>query len=112
MLVAGGTDLFPNMKRRQFAPQVLVSLGRVKGARDISNGNALRIGAGAILKLEGTGEIHGLTTAAGVWITAAIGVAIGLGNLGMAAIAVLFAWTVLAIVLKLERYVGGSDDNA
>jgi 4-hydroxybenzoyl-CoA reductase subunit beta len=49
MLVAGGTDLFPNMKRRQFTPQVLVSLGRVKGARDISNGSGLRIAAGATL---------------------------------------------------------------
>jgi 4-hydroxybenzoyl-CoA reductase subunit beta len=49
MLVAGGTDLFPNMKRRQFTPQVLVSLGRVKGAREISNGSSLRIAAGATL---------------------------------------------------------------
>ena len=49
MLVAGGTDLFPNMKRRQFTPQVLVSLGRVQGARDISNGTGLHIGAGATL---------------------------------------------------------------
>src|SRR5206468_664636 len=49
MLVAGGTDLFPNMKRRQFTPQVLVSLGRVKGAREISNGSGLCIAAGATL---------------------------------------------------------------
>src|SRR4030088_141966 len=49
MLVAGGTDLFPNMKRRQFAPQVLVSLGRVQGAREFSNGTGLRIAAGATL---------------------------------------------------------------
>jgi 4-hydroxybenzoyl-CoA reductase subunit beta len=49
MLVAGGTDLFPNMKRRQFAPAMLVSLGRVKGAREISNGSGLRIAAGATL---------------------------------------------------------------
>ncbi|TME68795.1 MAG: 4-hydroxybenzoyl-CoA reductase [Chloroflexi bacterium] len=49
MLVAGGTDLFPNMKRRQFTPQVLVSLGRVSGAREISNGTGLRIAAGATL---------------------------------------------------------------
>jgi len=49
MLVAGGTDLFPNMKRRQFTPQVLVSLGRVRGAREISNGSGLRIAAGATL---------------------------------------------------------------
>ena len=58
MLVAGGTDLFPNMKRRQFTPQVLVSLGRVKGSREISNGSpraresvpsGLRVAAGATL---------------------------------------------------------------
>ena len=49
MLVAGGTDLFPNMKRRQFTPQVLVSLRRVKDAREISNGSGLRIAAGATL---------------------------------------------------------------
>ena len=49
MLVAGGTDLFPNMKRRQFTPQVLVSLGRVTGAREISNGAGLTIAAGATL---------------------------------------------------------------
>jgi 4-hydroxybenzoyl-CoA reductase subunit beta len=49
MLVAGGTDLFPNMKRRQFTPQVLISLGRVKGAREISNGSGLRLAAGATL---------------------------------------------------------------
>ena len=49
MLVAGGTDLFPNMKRRQFTPQVLVSLGRIEGAREIANGSGLRISAGATL---------------------------------------------------------------
>jgi 4-hydroxybenzoyl-CoA reductase subunit beta len=49
MLVAGGTDLFPNMKRRQFTPQVLISLGRVKGAREISNGSGLHIAPGATL---------------------------------------------------------------
>ena len=49
MLVAGGTDLFPNMKRRQFTPQVLISLGRVKGAREIRNGSGLHIAPGATL---------------------------------------------------------------
>ena len=49
MLVAGGTDLFPNMKRRQFTPQILVSLGRIRGAHEISNGSGLRIAAGATL---------------------------------------------------------------
>ncbi len=33
MLVAGGTDLYPNMKRRQFEPTVLVGL---RGIRDLA----------------------------------------------------------------------------
>lgn len=40
------------------------------------------IGAGAILKLGQEREIYGLTTAAGIWATAAVGVAVGLGLLG------------------------------
>ncbi len=57
------------------------------------------VGAGAILKLADQHEIKGLTTAAGLWITAAIGVAVGLGELGIAVIG-----TVLTvIVLALER---------
>jgi putative Mg2+ transporter-C (MgtC) family protein len=62
------------------------------------------LGAGAIIKMKGSLEIHGLTTAAGVWMTAAIGVAIGFGRLGVAAIGVVFAWFVLAIVVKTERH--------
>src|SRR5438552_14814447 len=49
MLVAGGTDLFPNMKRRQFTPEVLVSLGRVRDARAINANGGLALGAGTTL---------------------------------------------------------------
>jgi putative Mg2+ transporter-C (MgtC) family protein len=70
------------------------------------------IGAGAILKMESKREIYGLTTAAGVWMTAAIGVAIGLGHLGTAALGAMFAWVVLALVIKLEPRLEGSDDRA
>jgi 4-hydroxybenzoyl-CoA reductase subunit beta len=35
MLVAGGTDLYPNMKRRQFEPKVLVGLGAVAELRGV-----------------------------------------------------------------------------
>ncbi|MBI2982980.1 MAG: FAD binding domain-containing protein, partial [Chloroflexi bacterium] len=51
MAVAGGTDLYPNMKRRQFAPEVLVSL-RVALARDVrADGRSagMVIGAGTTL---------------------------------------------------------------
>ena len=45
MLIAGGTDLLPNMKRRQMAPKVLVSLTGVSELR--KNGSAY--GAGLTL---------------------------------------------------------------
>jgi 4-hydroxybenzoyl-CoA reductase subunit beta len=46
MLVAGGTDLYPNMKRRQFTPQVLVGLRGVPELRGVRENGGLRIGAG------------------------------------------------------------------
>src|SRR5437016_5769866 len=36
MLVAGGTDLYPNMKRRQFEPKTLVGLRAIKDLRGVS----------------------------------------------------------------------------
>ena len=57
------------------------------------------IGAGSILKLNEQREIQGLTTAAGLWITAAIGVAVGLGALGLAVIGTI----VTLILLGLEH---------
>ena len=33
MLIAGGTDLLPNMKRRQMAPKVLVSIGAIESLK-------------------------------------------------------------------------------
>jgi len=45
MLIAGGTDLLPNMKRRQMAPKVLISLSGIEELR--SNGKSY--GAGMTL---------------------------------------------------------------
>src|SRR5882672_7026880 len=45
MLIAGGTDLVPNMKRRQMAPKILVSLKKIPEMK--RNGSA--IGAGTTL---------------------------------------------------------------
>lgn len=55
------------------------------------------IGAGSILKLSEERDIQGLTTAAGVWMTAAIGVAVGLGSLGVALMSTFLAVIVLAL---------------
>src|SRR5207247_10577115 len=49
MLVAGGTDLFLNMKRRQFTPEVLISLGHVRDAAGIQQNGHLDISAGTTL---------------------------------------------------------------
>jgi putative Mg2+ transporter-C (MgtC) family protein len=55
------------------------------------------IGAGSILKLDQERDIKGLTTAAGVWMTAAIGVAVGLGSLGVALLSTLLTLIILAL---------------
>jgi 4-hydroxybenzoyl-CoA reductase subunit beta len=50
MILAGGTDLLPNMKRRQQVPATVVGLRGVRGELgEIRNGNGLRIGAGVTL---------------------------------------------------------------
>ncbi|HSL22880.1 MAG TPA: FAD binding domain-containing protein [Vicinamibacterales bacterium] len=45
MLLAGGTDIIPNMKRRQQTPATLIGLRRVTELTGIHNGDGLRIGA-------------------------------------------------------------------
>ena len=73
MFVAGGTDLYPNMKRRQFEPSVLIGL---RGIRDMSgvrgsSKTGLIIRAGTSLTAvsshpQVTGHYAGLATAAGL----------------------------------------------
>jgi putative Mg2+ transporter-C (MgtC) family protein len=60
------------------------------------------IGAGSILKLSEQREIRGLTTAAGLWMTAAIGVAVGLGSLGVALIGTATTFIVLSLIGAVE----------
>jgi 4-hydroxybenzoyl-CoA reductase subunit beta len=49
MLIAGGTDLLPNMKRRHQTPKTLVSLGRIEALKKTSNGSGATLGAGLTL---------------------------------------------------------------
>ena len=49
MLVAGGTDLLPNMKRREQAPRVVVGLRRIEALREVRHADGLAIGAGVTL---------------------------------------------------------------
>lgn len=60
------------------------------------------LGAGAILKpaKENTEDVKGLTTAAGIWFTAAIGMAVGAGEEAAAILCTLFALFVLMVLPK------------
>lgn len=60
------------------------------------------LGAGAVLKRSSEGHIHGLTTAASIWSTAAVGMATGLGRESTAALATAFILLVLTWLRRLE----------
>jgi 4-hydroxybenzoyl-CoA reductase subunit beta len=49
MLLAGGTDLLPNMKRRQQTPATIIGLRAIRELAAIGHGDGLTIGAGVTL---------------------------------------------------------------
>ncbi len=59
--------------------------------------------AGSIIKSEGNEQVKGLTTAAGIWFTAAIGVAAGLGRDASAVLSTLLALIILSFIPKLPH---------
>jgi putative Mg2+ transporter-C (MgtC) family protein len=63
------------------------------------------IGAGTILKLEGEVEVKGLTTSAGIWMASAIGVAVGLGALGLAVMTTFLALIILTVTVALDNWI-------
>jgi putative Mg2+ transporter-C (MgtC) family protein len=66
------------------------------------------IGAGTILKRSEAEEVHGLTTAANIWLTAAIGLAVGGGQLWLPLVGAGSAWVVLAVVRRFGRSDAGA----
>jgi putative Mg2+ transporter-C (MgtC) family protein len=61
------------------------------------------LGAGAILKQQDRNDIKGLTTAASVWLAAAIGVAAGMGREATAVASAVFAFVILAILRRTPK---------
>ena len=59
------------------------------------------LGAGAIIHSRGT--VHGITTAASIWLTAAIGIACGAGLFQIALTGVVLGLVVLFLFGRLER---------
>lgn len=93
MLVALGSALFT------VAGAGVLEADPVRVAAQVVTGVGF-LGGGAILR-EGT-TVHGLTTAASLWVTAAVGVAVGLGQWIPAIVATLLTVVVLRM-LKLAR---------
>ena len=61
------------------------------------------IGAGTILKRAEEQEIQGLTTAANLWLTAAVGMAVGLGHLWLPILGAALAVLILAVIGYVEK---------
>jgi putative Mg2+ transporter-C (MgtC) family protein len=61
------------------------------------------LGAGTILFLHKEQVIRGLTTAAGLWAVAAVGLASGTGLFAPAIVATTILWVILALLKPLER---------
>jgi putative Mg2+ transporter-C (MgtC) family protein len=93
MLVAMGSALFVI----SCAAAEMTTEGLSRVVQGIATGIGF-IGAGAILKRGDEREIEGLTTAAGIYMTAATGVAVGLGRLGLALLSVLLTLVVLGLL--------------
>jgi putative Mg2+ transporter-C (MgtC) family protein len=101
MLVALGAALFV---------AVPIELGRADAVPNVLQGVATGVGflgAGAILKLHDARDIQGLTTAAGIWMTAAVGIAVGLGGLGIAIVASILMWMILSVLGRIEARLAG-----
>jgi putative Mg2+ transporter-C (MgtC) family protein len=62
------------------------------------------LGGGVILKANDEQRVHGLTTAAGIWATAAVGMAIGAGWLWPALCGTTLAWIILHLLHALDRW--------
>jgi putative Mg2+ transporter-C (MgtC) family protein len=64
------------------------------------------LGGGTILQLADRREVHGLTTAAGIWMTAAASAAAGMGQITVAIVSTILALVVLIAFRKLEKEFG------
>ncbi|MCK0208534.1 MgtC/SapB family protein [Starkeya koreensis] len=61
------------------------------------------LGAGVVLRDRHKLEVHGLTTAATVWVTAALGVACAIASWHLVFLALATTFVLLALMLPLER---------
>lgn len=98
MLVSFGAALFilvPQQSGASIADLTRVMQGLTAGVGFI--------GAGSIIMGSQQEDAKGVTTATGIWLTAAIGVAVGMGREATAILSTLFALGILSLIPKIER---------
>jgi putative Mg2+ transporter-C (MgtC) family protein len=98
MLVALGSALF--LVVPQMAGATIEDLSRV--VQGVVAGIGF-LGAGAIIKLSEDRKIRGLTTAASIWLTAAIGAAAGMGRIMTAILCAVLALVILAALHRRTK---------
>ncbi len=85
---------------------VSLSMASQGGASDRIAANIITgigfLGGGAILR-SGT-SVHGMTTAATIWVNAAIGMAVGMGDYVLGTVATAVTLVVLALLPPIESY--------
>jgi putative Mg2+ transporter-C (MgtC) family protein len=108
MLVGLGAALFTVVSIFAFAPG---DPGRV--AAQIVTGIGF-LGAGAIIQRRDEKEAYGMTTAAGIWAVAAVGMACGVGAYVLGAFCALLMVLVLALLSRVSNLInptGNKDDE-
>lgn len=98
---------------------IIIMVARLDGIPDAEMSRIMQgilagvgfIGGGVILKLTDAREVKGITTAASIWTTAAIGIAVGLGEIWIAILSMVVVWVILFVLGYVERHVWGVDDS-
>jgi len=115
LIVCVGAALAMVVSKYGFADLYLPDQGTFPGTRDADPARIAAqvisgisfLGAGVIFKREGL--VRGLTTAAGIWVTAAIGLAVGAGMLMIG----VFSTSVVCLVqILMHKYILGPDAYA
>jgi putative Mg2+ transporter-C (MgtC) family protein len=108
VLVCLGSTLFVMLTRHAYDAYGGASLDATRIVHGVVTGVGF-LGAGSILRQEG--YVHGLTTAASIWIVAAIGTAVGVHAYTLAVGATVLALLVLEGYRWVERFLSPGADN-
>lgn len=80
----------------------IVRLDPVRAIAAVATGIGF-LGGGTIFLARGEDRVQGLTTAASIWATSAVGITVGLGHLLLATGATLLLVIVLRVMVRLDR---------